>query len=132
MRKIALVIVAVTVVAAACGDDAHDEPRTVPIGAADGGSIIQVAVGDELVLDLEATPSTGYTWVDESAASTALVALGGPEFIEQSDLIGAAGIMRCRFEAIDVGTAELELAYRRPWETDVEPERWFTVTVVVK
>ena len=132
MRTIAVMILGLALATSACGDDAHEEARTIPIGAADGGLVVQVAVGDELLLDLEANPSTGYSWVDESVASAAVVAVGEPEFIAQSDLIGAAGIMRCRFEAVDVGTAELILAYRRPWETDVEPERWFTVTVVVK
>jgi len=131
MHKVMVAALAAAVLAG-CADDAFDEPRVVPLSAVDSGTVVEVSVGDEILLDLEANWTTGYTWVDESPESAALRAVGEPVLIEESGLVGAAGVMRCRFEAVNIGTAALELAYRRPWEDDVEPERTFSVTVVVR
>lgn len=142
MRRTWLVLAAIGLVVAACGgdDDAGGSPdpeagavsRQVPITAADGGTVVEVSVGDELIVDLEGNPSTGYGWVNESETTGVLVEMGEPEFITDSELIGASGTIRCRFEAAEPGTARLELAYRRSWEEGVEPEAWFSLTVVVE
>jgi inhibitor of cysteine peptidase len=142
MRRSWLVLVALSLMIVACsGDDdagaggasnASGGPRQIPITASDGGTIIGASVGDELIVDLAGNPSTGYSWVNESEATGVLVAKGEPEFISDSELIGASGTMRCRFDAVEPGTARLELAYRRPWEENVEPEARFSVTVLVE
>ncbi len=131
--RFALVVAVTAMVAAACGGGADDgEPRVIPITADDGGTTVEVAVGDHLQVELEANPSTGFSWVDETEETATIVAVGEPQFVEQADLVGAPGIMRCMFEARATGEATIELTYRRAWEEDVEPERVFEVTVVVR
>ena len=133
MRRI-VTLVAVASILAACtsGAGGTTQRQLVPLTDADGGSTIEVAVGDHLQVELEGNPSTGFSWVDETEETAVIVAVGEPQFIEQSGLVGASGVMRCMFEARASGEATIVLAYRRPWEDDAEPERVFRVTVVVR
>jgi len=83
-------------------------------------------------LRLESTPSTGYSWQVAEGADDVLRLVREPDFREQSGLLGAAGVEVLRFEAVAPGTSELRLVYVRAWEKDVQPEREFALTVVVK
>jgi inhibitor of cysteine peptidase len=58
--------------------------------------------------------------------------VGEKRFVEDSKLHGAGGIATYTFEAAAVGTAELRLAYSRPWEKDTEPAERFALKVTVK
>ncbi len=132
--RIALTLLAVVVVVTtACSDDTgRSDPRLVPLTAEDAGATIEVAVGDHLQVELESNASTGFSWVNETEETATLVAVCEPEIVEESDVVGAPGMMQCMFEARAAGQASIELAYRRAWEDEAEPERVFQVTVVVK
>ncbi|GAH54669.1 unnamed protein product [marine sediment metagenome] len=53
----------------------------------------------------------------------------GVEFKPESDLLGAPGEMILSFEAVGLGSIDLELVYWRPWEK--EPVKTYFVTVKV-
>jgi len=113
-------------------------PQEMKLTATDNGSEIELNRGQILVITLEANPSTGYTWeiaelgevveVDEQV----LRQVGEIEFEPESELIGAGGVQIIRFETVNAGQATLKLVYHRPWETDVEPLRTFSIRVVSK
>lgn len=127
------ILAAMAIVTAACGGGTNGgEPHLVPITAEDAGSTVEVVVGDHLQVELESNPSTGFSWVNETRETPALIAVCEPEVVETAEVVGAAGLMQCMFEAREPGEALIELAYRRPWEDEVEPERVFKVTVVVR
>lgn len=107
-------------------------PNEVQVTAADSGSELVLNQGDTLVVALESTPSTGYSWHVARVMENVLELSGEPEFSEQSNLIGAAGTEVLRFDAVGTGVTSLQLVYSRSWEKDVEPEREFNITVTVR
>ncbi len=109
------------------------QPSTVArvLSEQDEGSVVHLQMGDTLVVTLAGNPSTGYTW-EVMPADQAVVSLQGePEFKAESDLLGAAGKISLKFKAVAEGQQALTLAYRRPVEKDVAPEKTVTFTVVV-
>jgi len=106
-------------------------PWGVKLTAADNGSEIELKKGQTLVITLEANPTTGYTWEIAELGEQVLRQVGEIEFKPESELIGAGGVQIIRFEVVNAGRATLKLVYHRPWETDVEPLRTFSIQVVV-
>jgi predicted secreted protein len=96
---------------------------------------VALHVGETLDLSLSENASTGFQWVTspESAHKVEKV-------LHQrvTDAEGAAvppgkpGVRHFRFEAIEPGTVELELHYRRPWEASKPAARTFKLHVSVQ
>jgi inhibitor of cysteine peptidase len=108
-------------------------PQTAPtLGVEDDGRQITLQQGQILTIKLAANPTTGYSWELVESEGAILQQVGEPEYEAESDLLGAPGTQTLRFEAVEAGQMELRLAYRRPWETDVEPVETFTVQVTVQ
>ena len=100
---------------------------------ADNGSTVELTRGQVLNITMEANPTTGYTWdVIEAPDEQVMRQVGEIAFTPESDAIGAGGVQIIRFEVINEGRTSLTLVYHRPWETDVEPLKTFSVQVVVQ
>lgn len=100
--------------------------------AANANQTIEVKVGDTLVVELEGNPTTGFTWEAVELDQAVLEQAGEPEYIAESDLLGAPGVISLRFKATGPGQILLKLVYHRPWEQDIPPEETFEVTIAVK
>ncbi|HID86393.1 MAG TPA: hypothetical protein EYP55_03320, partial [Anaerolineae bacterium] len=92
-----------------------------------------------LVISLESNPSTGYLWEVAEINEDVLRQVGETEFeqtlrgdgsAEPSRLLGAPEKQTLRFQVVGAGESPLKLAYRRPWEKEVEPARVFSLQVV--
>ena len=73
---------------------------------------------DPIVIELEANPSTGYTWTTTTEGSA--VSLSRVEDItpEGSKLLPGAPItQRYTFEVRDIGTTKVTFEYARLWES---------------
>ncbi len=100
--------------------------------AADNGKTIEVTIGQELDVTLEANPTTGYTWaVAEPTDERIIRQLGEIEFEPESGAIGAGGVQITRFEVVGAGQTTLRLIYHRPWERG-EPLRTFSITLIAQ
>lgn len=106
--------------------------KPVTINEQDAGKTITLQTGDTLVIELAGNISTGYNWVPAAQDPVLLNQSGEPKSAPESDKLGAPGKIVLQFEAVAQGQTVLRLDYKRPWETDVEPEKSFTVTVVVE
>ena len=116
-------------VAAGCSP----QQQEVKASIGDDGREKQLKKGQTLVVTLEANPTTGYSWeVAEPLDEQVLRQAGEPEFKSESDALGAGGVQILRFEAMNAGKITLKLAYRRPWEEDVEPLETYSTQVVVQ
>jgi inhibitor of cysteine peptidase len=99
---------------------------------ADNGKTIEVTVGQELDVTLEANPTTGYTWaVVEPTDERIIRQTGEIEFESESEALGAGGVQIIRFEVVGAGQTTLKLIYHRPWES-VEPLQTFSVTLIAQ
>jgi inhibitor of cysteine peptidase len=131
-RRIALAVLVVigigllvAVVAVPWDDDA---PPTQAPTVYHEGDAISVKVGEEFVIALPATPSTGYVWT----------AAGDPDlmFVSTQQLAGgsqpgARGTQQLSFEGRRAGESELVLTYARSFEKTDPPAKTakFAVTV---
>ncbi|HUS71228.1 MAG TPA: C1 family peptidase [Anaerolineae bacterium] len=122
-------------------------PTEIRLSAEDHGRAVQLREGEELVISLEANPSTGYAWqVDRgplAAQSQSILVQTGAAFetaaaqgstdVEPSTtappVLGAPEIQTLRFQAAQAGQTRLRLVYRRPWEADAPPAHEFSLSV---
>jgi predicted secreted protein len=106
---------------------------------ADSGSDTEVdpsamRVDQELVIELDSNPSTGYGWEIQSPTSddVSVLELASSEFIppDSSAGIGAGGTEVFRFRANGVGSSTILIHYIQLWVPD-EPAEIFTQDVTV-
>ncbi len=131
-RWVALVVLAVigvgllvTMVLVPWGDDAA---KSAAPAVYHQGDSITVADGDEFVIALPATPSTGFTW---SAQEDSDVTFVSSRQVNGENRPGAAGTQELTFRATGTGKSTLELEYARSFEQGVPPAKTesFPVTV---
>jgi inhibitor of cysteine peptidase len=134
-RWIALVVLGVigigllvAVVAIPWSDDA---PAVQPPKVYHQGDSIDVAVGQEFVVALPATPSTGYSW---TAAGNPDVSFLSSQQIAGGSQSGAAGTQELTFEGRQAGESQLVFTYARPFEKAEPPAKTakFPLTVTQK
>lgn len=95
------------------------------LSAADSAAPVALSVGETVVVQVEANPSTGYGWiVDQAAAAGTLEQVGEPAMaLSNPGAVGGGGTQTWRFRALAKGQGELRMDYRRAWEKDVPPVR---------
>lgn len=87
------------------------------LGPDDDGTMIDLVMGDEILVELPSNPSTGYSW--QVADPGPCNAPDGSQFVQDSqdeDLVGSGGIERFVFVRNSQEGGELRMEYRRPWE----------------
>jgi inhibitor of cysteine peptidase len=115
-RWIALVAVALL---AACGDDGGS---TVVLGTADSLSEVLLDVGDQLDVELEANPTTGYSW--ELGPLPDGLQLVSSDFEEPvGSLVGAPGNQLFVFDVVGPGDGILRFEYVRVFEDPAVAEQ---------
>ena len=115
----------VAVVAVPWGDDA---PVTKPPTVYHEGDSIDVAVGEEFIVALPATPSTGYTW---TAAGNPDVTFISEKQISGGSQPGAAGTTEATFEGRAAGESELVFTYSRTFEKSEPPAKTVKLPLTV-
>ena len=88
---------------------------------------ITVRVGEEFVIALEGNPTTGYEW--EAHYDSSMLQLVDRAFSAYGPGIGSGGIELFRFKALTAGDTQLELIYKRAWETIITEDVVFHVQV---
>jgi len=106
--------------------------REVRLASPTDGHVIELTVGDVLVLELAGNPTTGYNWYVVDADGSVLQQRGDPEFAPDSSAIGSGGKLLLTFKALAAGESPLVLAYQRTWEVGVSPLETLNLRVVVK
>ena len=111
----------------ACSDDS-DSSGSVPVYQ-DGDSIT-VDNGKQFVIELDANPSTGYTWDAGKNPNVKLVS--SKQVSSKGAQPGASGTQRMTFKAYKTGSSTLELAYARQFEGGVPPAKTASFDVTVE
>src|SRR6476619_8027246 len=99
----------------------------IELSETDSGSTVEARAGDEIVLDLDETATSGHRWAVVECTGP----LEGPvldEFRPGTDGIGAAGRRVLAFRASEPGTGRVTLARRQEWEPD-QPSGSFTAEI---
>lgn len=118
---------------------AEDQAKTNKVGiweeSADSSVIrINVFLNDTFSFKLESNPSSGFTWEWKNRDKALLVKSADWNFKNDSGLTGGYGNENWYFIASNLGTEELIMEYRQPWdkETPAEEEKIFKITVLKK
>lgn len=122
-------IFAASLLLAACSAAGGAERR---VTAPSDGQVIELGVGDILVLELAGNPTTGYNWYVTGVDEAVLQVQGEPAFTADSSAMGAGGMLALSFKALAAGETTLSLAYQRAWEVNVPPLETLNLQVVVK
>jgi inhibitor of cysteine peptidase len=103
------------------------------VTAANNGQPATVHVGGKVVVELDANPSTGFTWDVAALDTKILTQVGQAEFKSASTtpMPGQGGTQTLRFQAIAPGTTTLKLIYHRPFDQTTPPAQTFSVQVTV-
>jgi inhibitor of cysteine peptidase len=97
----------------------------------DKGKAITVHQGDQIVINLQENPTTGYRWaVDKIDNAIIPDQVGYTQ--SPSGSIGSGGRRSFAFEAKGLGTAHLQLKLWREWEGDASIIDRFDVTIQIQ
>lgn len=93
----------------------------------------QVPMGGIFYLSLASNPTTGYVWSVAGGSGSIITETGSayrPDSSAAGSVTGQGGHQFWRFQAIQAGSANLQLVYARPWES-VQPQQRFNLRVTV-
>jgi predicted secreted protein len=112
----------------------QSSPRTIEVApTAPAGTTVEAAVGDTVVVSLEANTTTGYEW-QFTAGDTFTIEKS--EYVPDPNpdgLSGAGGTQVVTLKVTERGTSDLTGVYVRAWETpSPSPAAETTVTIVSK
>ncbi len=114
---------------ASTGGRAHN------LTSADSGKTVRVGIGDTILIELDANPTTGYSWETKSA-DDAVLKQKSKQFLTWSQMnpemqpaVGQGGRTTFTYQVTGPGKSTISLAYRRPREEDVEPAETFELAV---
>lgn len=105
---------------------------TINLTEQNAGQTIQAWTGSEIVIQLPANPTTGYSWA--STANPAPLVFEKSQYLADSrneGVAGSGGTQLFQFAADVSGSAKITLEYRRSWEKDAPPAKTFSVTINV-
>jgi inhibitor of cysteine peptidase len=128
----------VVVVVAACGlfkAAPKPPPEPVTVSAAQSGTSVALASGQDLVVRLPSNPTTGYRWIYVEPKD-AVLRVDGPSTFEAAQsaagAVGAGGTEIWKLAPFKSGQQQLRFEYRRPWEQGVAPAQTATYSVTVQ
>ncbi|MDD4879871.1 MAG: protease inhibitor I42 family protein [Candidatus Omnitrophica bacterium] len=99
----------------------------------DNGKLVELTVGNTLIVELPGNPSTGYMWQIVSVDTSVLKQVeSATKFkADTKKLIGSPGKVTMLFKAAGQGKTMLKLAYHRSWEKKIAPLKTYQVDVIV-
>jgi inhibitor of cysteine peptidase len=92
---------------------------------------VEMAKGDTLTVKLESNASTGYSWGDAEISNAAVLVQASRNFEEPTatGIVGAPGNDVIVFTATNTGSANIKIAYGRPWESEALYNLTINVTI---
>jgi predicted secreted protein len=106
------------------GSSRAAKPATYTVADTD----ISVSVDQEFIIELPATPSTGYAW---TAVADPKLKQEATEQVPGGARPGAQGTQRITFRAEAAGETTLVLHYARSFEPDVPPAQTASFSVTI-
>jgi inhibitor of cysteine peptidase len=92
-----------------------------------------VKVGEDLTIELESNPTTGYEWKMTTKPDASILGLTTDTYeAPTSSLAGAPGKRIFRFKALKAGKTTIVFENSRSWEKDEPPAQTHTVAVEVQ
>ena len=112
-----------------------DTAKPIALDKSANGRTVTPVPGQQVVISLKGTPTTGYSWSCAGIEGDAVVAVGKVTYVQDRSRPGMAGVggkFVATFKAVKIGKSIITLEYKRPWEKGKPPAETFTLTVEVK
>lgn len=113
-----------------------DAPVEIRVTTGDAGKEIKAKVGEFIVIEMDNNVMAGNTWIwtempgrNDSVLEAQESTKADPK---RPTSVGIDGKVYFRYLVKDAGTAEVKLAYTRPWEGSGTPQRLFSVKIVAE
>ncbi|MDD4736653.1 MAG: protease inhibitor I42 family protein [Kiritimatiellae bacterium] len=106
--------------------------RAEPLTFADNDKTLQLEPNEELTIELQGNPTTGYGWFVQTCDEKRLHQDGEAEYRPDSNLLGSGGCYTFTFRAVTPGETILTLVYHRPWEKDTPPLKTFSLHLQIR
>ncbi|MBR6241645.1 MAG: protease inhibitor I42 family protein [Lentisphaeria bacterium] len=113
-----------------------DAPVEIRVTTGDAGKEIKAKVGEFIVIEMDNNVMAGNTWIwtempgrNDSVLEAQESTKADPK---RPTSVGIDGKVYFRYLVKDAGTAEIRLAYTRPWEGSGTPQRLFNVKIVAE
>ena len=129
MKFIICVTIAVSLSLAACSPSVS----WVLVDKSDSGDAVKLNVNSELIIDLESNATTGFQWEVVEVPDQSILEKVNNEYSEPEDgaPVGAGGIERWTFKALNEGTTRLYMEYSQPWQGGTKAAETFTLIILV-
>ena len=109
------------------------DQKLITVSEKDNKPEISLPKGGILVVLLDVSPGTGFSWHITHCDRDRLKPLGAPPFEASEEAKpGLSEQQVFRFKALTAGPSVLKLAYRRVWEKDASPAKTFKIKVKIQ
>lgn len=110
------------------------EERKTILTVKDNDANVKLAKGATLIVRLEGTAGTGFSWTIAKNDKTTLKPLGEPKVKtpDGAKKIGGARVWEFTFQTLDAGISELLLEYKRPFEKDKPAAKSFKAKIEIR
>lgn len=92
----------------------------------------EAKIGDKINITLCSNRTTAFQWRYKTTVENVLKETEHSFQEPKDDVLGAAGKEAWTFEAVGMGTTEIQMEYTGPWEDEEKVEWIYTVTVKVE
>jgi predicted secreted protein len=92
----------------------------------------EAKIGDKINIALCSNRTTAFQWRYKTTVENVLKETEHSFQEPKDDVLGAAGKEAWTFEAVGMGTTEIQMEYTGPWEDEEKVEWIYTVTVTVE
>lgn len=125
MRTIVAISAALVILLTACSSGG------VTVTDADNGTVVEIAEGDEITVELEGNASTGFNWFLKQYDESVIEPTGEIEYEQtDSDAVGVGGTYTQKLKGVGAGRTTVVYDYERSFE-DEAPADTFTIEVDV-
>jgi len=134
MRKILsklFFLLLVSLFSYSCGNN-DSEYSDLLLTSDNNGQTVEIGIDNEITIELESNPSTGYHWVHSNTDGNFIYQDGDSIFTEDPEcngLDGCGGVETFTFRSNQTGSGAIGLIYLR--SSEEEPADYFTIYVNV-
>jgi inhibitor of cysteine peptidase len=100
---------------------------------APASTTIEVNLGEDVVITLEANHSTGFSWQLAQPLEKDILEFTESQYISSNTgLLGAGGKEVWTLKTLQRGKTEVALKYAQPWEKDKPPAKEVQFVIIIK
>lgn len=136
MSKVMLIIIGAVSLVILCGAIAvapniKNSKKPILVITVNDQSKITVSKGQQFQIELDANPTTGFTWQLSDLYDHTTVRYISNQFTPKSNNVGSPGKDVWTFEALRSGITDLNFSYSQSWDTTTAPANVKTYNVNV-